>query len=259
MERYSIKELMACWLSRDLKDGEKIAVGANFPIPRAAALIAHFNHGPNMKVSMGSFLVNLEGVKKITTQTFFSDYRPVRWAESAANFPSELFGFHKLDAFFISGIQIDAYGNTNLIGIPGEGKRYKFRGPGSIGTSTLSAVARRYYIVTDHHTPRVFVEKCGVISALGFGSDSSNVRKELNLPGNGPKYCVTPLCVFDFTPKTNRMRIHSLHPGVTVDQVIENTGFAPDIPDSLPETQPPTSEELLILRERVDPEGALGK
>jgi glutaconate CoA-transferase subunit B len=257
MAVYSIKELMACWLSRDLADGERSAVGANFPIPRAAVLLAHFNHGPNMKISMGSFPVNLENVDQVMTLKYFTDFRPVRWAESATNFPLDVFSFHKLDVFFISGIQIDAYGNTNLIGIPGKKKKFKFRGPGSIGTTTLAALARRYYIVTEHHTPRLFVEKCDYISALGFGDGSKDHRKELCLSGKGPKYCITPLCIFDFSPETHRMQLFSLHPGVTINQVIENTGFQLEIPDNVPETPIPTRTELEILRTRVDPEGLL--
>ena len=257
MTDYAIRELMACWLSRDLVDGENAAVGANFPIPRAAVLLAHFLHGPNMTIGMGAFRVNLDNVGQVMTLRYFSDYRPVRWAESAAYFPLDLFNFHKLDVFYISGIQIDAHGNTNLIGIPGEGKGFKFRGPGSIGTPTLAAVARRYYIVTEHHTPRLFVEKCGIVSAMGYGDGTPGLRESLDLPGQGPKYCITPLCVFDFSPETHRMRLHSLHPGVTVDQVMDNTGFDVEMPESVPETVPPTDEELDVLRNRVDPEGLL--
>lgn len=257
MTDYSIRELMACWLSRDLADGENAAVGANFPIPRAAVLLAHFLHGPNMSITMGAFRVSLENTGQVMTLKYFSDYRPVRWAESAAYFPMDLFGFHKLDAFFISGLQIDAHGNTNLIGIAGEDKPFKFRGPGSIGTSTLAAVAKRYYIVTEHHNPRLFVEKCSYISAMGYGDGEKGLREKLSLPGKGPKFCLTPLCIFDFSPDSNRMRLYSLHPGVTVDQVIENTGFEIEIPDKVLETEPPTLAELDVLRNRVDPEGLL--
>ncbi|MBU2514149.1 hypothetical protein KJ966_22670 [bacterium] len=257
MEKYSIKELMACCLSRDIKDGEKVVVGANFPIPRAAVLLSRFTHAPNISMGMGAFSVNLKEADDATPLKFFCDYSPIQWAESAAFFPIELFCFHKLDVFFISGIQIDQFGNTNLIGIKNEKGGYKFRGPGSIGTTTLAAVAKRYYIVTEHHTPRVFVEKCSIVSALGFGDGSKGLRKSYSLPGNGPRYCVTPLCIFDFSPETRKMRLFSLHPGVSVEDVIKNTGFKPEIPDRIQQTKPPSKEELQILRNRIDPEGNL--
>jgi glutaconate CoA-transferase subunit B len=257
MSDYSTKELMACWLSRDLNDGESVGVGANFHIPRAAVVLAHLSHCPNMKTAMGSFVVDLSNVDRVLTPRYFSDFRPARWAESVFYMPLDLMGFHTMDVFFISGIQVDAYGNTNLIGIPGEDGKFQFRGPGSIGTSTLAALAGRYYIVTDHHTPRIFVERCSVVSALGFGDGSAALREKLKLPGRGPRYCITPLCVFDFAPDTRRMRICSLHPGVTVEQVMDNTGFEPEIHDRLLETEPPSTRELETLRRRVDPEGLL--
>jgi len=68
---------------------------------------------------------------------------------------------------------------------------------------------------------------------------------------------MTPLCVFDFAPDTRRMRIRSLHPGVTLEQVMDNTGFEPEVPDELLETEPPAVRELETLRQRVDPEGLL--
>jgi len=248
---------MACWLSRDLADGETIGVGANFPVPRAATLLAYYLHGPNIQVAMGAFVVNLAGVDQAMNMAFFADFRPVRWSEMAMHSPITMFNFHALECFFISGIQIDRHGNTNLIGISGENRPFKFRGPGSIGTSTLSALARRYYIVSEHHTPRVFVEKCSIVSAMGFGDGTPGLRQQLNLPGAGPRFCVTPLGIFDFTPDRHRMRLVSLHPGVTPAQIRENTGFAVEMPDTIVETQPPTPEELEILRNRVDLEGEL--
>ena len=259
MTEYTVRELMACWLSRDLMDGEYAGVGANFPVPRAAVLMAHFLHGPNMKIGMGTFKVNLNGVEQVSTINFVTEFTPVRWAESAAYFPLDLLGFHKMDVFFISGIQIDAFGNTNLIGIPKGNGGYKFRGPGSIGTTTLSAVAKRYYIVTENHSPRIFVEKCDIVSAMGYGDGTPGLRDKLKLPGKGPKYCITPLCVFEFSQDTNRMQLHSLHPGVTLDQVEENTGFEFEKPDDISETLPPSEQELDVLRNRVDPVGLLRK
>lgn len=248
---------MACRLSRDIMDFENVAVGANFPIPRAAVLLAYYSHAPNLRMGMGSFYVNLQDVSRAATLRFFTDYRPVRWAESAALFPVDLFCFHKLDAFFISGIQIDRYGNTNLIGIRGKENPFKFRGPGSIGTTTLAAAAKRYYIVSESHTSRVFVKNCDYISAMGFGRSGRNEREELHLPGGGPKLCLTPLGVFDFNPETYEMRVHSINPGVSKDEIIENTGFPMEIPEKPTETEPPTDEELRILREKVDVEGVL--
>ena len=105
------------------------------------------------------------------------------------------------------------------------------------------------------HDPRTFVERLDFRSGIGWG-DGGDHRARLGLPG-GPQLCVTNLCVFDFDPDSKRMRIRSVHPGVTVEQVVEATGFelAPSAGD-VPETDAPPDEELRILREEVDPTGA---
>lgn len=133
----------------------------------------------------------------------------------------------------------------------------RFRGPGSVGTATLSTHVGRYYIVLNSHTPRVFVERCDYISAYGWGMGGAEARRRLGLPGGGPKYCVTPLCVLDFDEESKRVRLHSLHPGVSEAEVQAQTGFALVIPEQVRTTDPPTPEELQVLRTHVDRDGFL--
>ena len=111
----------------------------------------------------------------------------------------------------------------------------------------------------NNHSPRVLVEKCDYVSAFGWGSGGADARKKLGLPGGGPKYCLTPLCVFEFADPTKRMRVKSIHPGVTPEMVMRQTGFDPGITDSAPTTAAPSEEELHILRTRVDLAGRLRK
>jgi len=79
----------------------------------------------------------------------------------------------------------------------------------------------------------------------------------MGIPGGGPKYCITPLCIMDFAEDSKRMRLKSLHPGVALETVQQATGFELVIPDTLPVTEPPTTDELHVLRTRVDPDGRL--
>jgi len=95
------------------------------------------------------------------------------------------------------------------------------------------------------------------VSAVGWHEGGADARKKLGIPGGGPKLCVTPLCVMDFTEVEKRMRLVSLHPGVTLDEVKANTGFELEIPDIIPTTVVPTEDELTILRSRVDLNGLL--
>ncbi len=115
----------------------------------------------------------------------------------------------------------------------------------------------RYYLYVQSHDRRIFVEKCDFISTIGWGEGGPEGRRRLGLPENGPIYCITPLAILDFEPQTKRMRLKSVHPGVTVDEVVRNTGFELIIPENVPETEPPTVEELRTLRERIDVEGML--
>jgi len=109
----------------------------------------------------------------------------------------------------------------------------------------------------NNHTPRLLVEKCDFISAFGWGDGGADARKRLGIPGGGPQLCITPLCVMDFAEDTKCMRLVSVHPGVTVDDVKDATGFPLEISDKLTTTKIPSLEELTILRGRVDPHGSL--
>jgi glutaconate CoA-transferase subunit B len=118
-------------------------------------------------------------------------------------------------------------------------------------------MVKRYYIYLNHHNRRTLVEKCDFISAYGWGQGGADARTKWGLKGGGPELCLTPLGVFDFEPETKKMRLKYLHPGITVEEVIENTGFELIIPPEIPLTPSPTENELTILRQRVDPLGHL--
>jgi glutaconate CoA-transferase subunit B len=111
--------------------------------------------------------------------------------------------------------------------------------------------------VLNNHNPRLFVKKCDYISAYGWGNGGADARKRMRIPGGGPKYCITPLCVMDFAEDSKRMRLKSVHAGISVDTVKQATGFDLLIPDVVPTTEPPKADELQILRTRVDLEGRL--
>jgi glutaconate CoA-transferase subunit B len=256
---YTIGELMAVFLARDLKDGEVLSVGVAMPVVEAAVRLAHLLHGPNMELIFFGVRMNVAHLHSLPMPRFAWDWRVVRWAESYSDTG------HRFDRlkdwhnriFFIGGVQVDPYGNTNLIGVGSDYHHLSFRGPGSVGTATLSSHVGRYYIVLNSHTSRIFVEQCDYISAFGWGTGGADARRRLGLPGGGPKYCITPLCVLDFDEESKRMRLHSLHPGVSQAEVQAQTGFALVIPEQVRTTGPPTSEELQVLRTRVDRDGFL--
>ena len=256
---YTRRELMTVFLARDLKDGEHLQVGYALPVAEAATRLAHIMHGPNMELIFLGARMNVHHLEYLPMPEFGWDNRIVRWAES---FSDRGHRFDRLKdwirrVFFIGGIQVDQHGNTNLIGTGKNFKKLDFRGPGSVGTPTLTTHVGRYYIILNNHTSRTLVEKCDYISTVGWGEGGSEARSKLGLPGGGPKYCVTPLCIMDFDERTKQMRLRSLHPGVELEEVITNTGFSLLVPEKVPLTPEPTGEELHILRTRVDRGGVL--
>jgi len=258
-DEFSIQELMTVFLARELNDGEVLAVGVATPVAEAAVRLAHLTHGPNMELVFLGVRMNVAHLETIPMPAYGWDRRTVRWAESYSDTGhrfDRIKDWHKR-VFFIGGIQVDMYGNTNLIGIGPDYRHLKFRGPGSVGTPTLSTHVGRYYIVLNNHNPRVLVERCDYISAYGWGTGGADARKRMGIPGGGPKYCITPLCVMDFAEDTKRMRLRSVHPGVTVEMVKQQTGFELVIPRSVPMTEAPSAEELEALRTRVDMAGHL--
>ncbi len=257
---YTIPELEACFLARDIENGEEVDVGAALPIPRAAILLAHLTHGPDIKVGLSFTWTNLLNIPRMATIKSEVDSHQMVWAEGYfkdEDFLMETKWWVKRRRFFIGAIQVDKYGNSNLIGVGDNYKKLKFRGPGGIGTPTISASAKFFYILVNDHSRCIFVDKCDYISSVGWGEGGADGRKKLGLPGGGPRYVLTPLCVLDFEEKTRRMRLKSVHRGVSVKQVVENTGFDLVIPRDVPMTEPPTREELEVLRTRVDVEGML--
>ena len=194
---------MAVFLSRELRDGEHLQVGVALPVPEAAVRLAHILHGPNMELIFLGARMNVAHLESLPMPAYGWDRRVVRWAESYSD------RGHRFDrvkdwgrrVFFIGGVQVDPYGNTNLIGVGDDYAALRFRGPGSVGTPTLSTHVGRYYIVLNQHSARIFVERCDFVSTVGWGSGGADARERLGLPGGGPKYCVTPLCVMDFSER----------------------------------------------------------
>jgi glutaconate CoA-transferase subunit B len=258
-DTYTNGELLACYIASQIENGDRVFVGANLPVPRAGNLLAHLTHGPDIKVSIGLISTNLLDEPELEPFKFSTDYRMSRWAEAVV-IHNDIFDAPRLcsDLFFVGGLQIDRFGNTNLIGLRGADGALAFRGPGSLGTTTMAYYAKRYYVYAPAHTPRVFVERCDYISVFGHG-DGGDHRARLGLDrfNDGPTSVITPLAILDHDTPDRRMRLQSTHPGVTVDDVVAATGFELVIPDHVPETRAPTEAQLALLRERIDRERLL--
>jgi glutaconate CoA-transferase subunit B len=256
---YTRDELLACYIASQIENGDRVFVGANLPVPRAGNLLAHLTHGPDVKVAIGLVTTNLIDVPVLEPFKFSTDHRMARWAESFVIHNDIFDAPQKVsDLFFVGGIQVDRYGNTNLIGTGEDYEHLSLRGPGSLGTTTMAYYAKRYYIYSPSHTPRVFVERCDFVSVFGYGEGGEH-RHRLGLDrfNAGPRSVITPLAILDFATPDHRMRLQSLHSGVSVGEVLQATGFELVVPDEVPSTPEPTEEQIALLRERIDRDGLL--
>ena len=258
---YSIDELLACYFAGQVENGDRVFVGANLPVPRAGNLLAHLTHGPDIKVAIGLVTTNLLDEPVLEPFKFSTDYRMSRYAESIV-IHNDIFDAPRKvsDLFVVGGLQIDRFGNTNLIGLRGEGDRLALRGPGSLGTTSMAHYAKRYYLYTPVHDPRVFVERCDFISVFGHGEGGDHrARLGLDRFNAGPTSVITPLAILDFETADRRMRLQTVHPGVSVDDVVAATGFQLAVPEEVATTAAPTDEQLHLLRTRIDREGLSGR
>jgi glutaconate CoA-transferase, subunit B len=153
-------------------------------------------------------------------------------------------GQGRIDVFFLSGGQIDGAGNINLVSI-GDYQHPKVRFPGSFGSAYLYYVVPKVILFRTEHSRRTLVPKVDFISAPG--SNEPNVYRT-----GGPVALVTNRCLFEF--ENGRFRLASIHPGHTVAEVTEHTGFEFDQPEHIPETPAPSPETLALMREVVAPQ-----
>ena len=155
-----------------------------------------------------------------------------------------------LEVGFVGGAQIDAYGNLNS-SVIGSYQRPTVRLPGSGGANDIISLCRNVMVVTMHERRR-FVPKVDFVTSPGFLS-GGDARRRAGLLFGKVSRIVTNLGIMGFDETSKRMRLERIHPGISVAEVQENTGFALSVPDPLPMTEAPTDAEIEILR-GIDPE-----
>jgi acyl CoA:acetate/3-ketoacid CoA transferase alpha subunit/acyl CoA:acetate/3-ketoacid CoA transferase beta subunit len=248
-------EIMATVISQSVRDGMLTGAGTGCWEVAAGLRLAQMTHAPNLSFSYGgSGAVNPQ--LNYLPESLNGD-EPLAHCDGVLSledvFDLEMSG--RFDIMFASGMQIDQYGNVNLACV-GPYAKPKLRGPGTVGLEFAGCVKEIVYFFRSH-TKHSFVPKVDFVSAFGYGTGAGS-RAEAGLAENcGPKLVVTNLAVMDFEKQTRKMRLRSMHPGVTVDQVKENTGFDLLIPHEIVPTTLPTDTELQLLRCEIDRGGRL--
>jgi glutaconate CoA-transferase subunit B len=263
-KEYTTNELMAVVISRNMRNGDRgltgmatggragvLAVG----IPMVGMALAQMTHAPHSSILYGAYIINPE-VEKCPTlfetgpglSAWRAEARLTDWYIYAQAQRGEV------TVGFSSVAQVDKYGNVNIVAI-GDYDKPKVRLVGNIYQTEHYTLHRREILVMDHER-RNFVEKVDYITGPGY-IDGPGARERAGLRWGGPCLCVTNLAVLGFDEKTKRMKLESVHPGVSVDRVKENTGFELITPDQVPETDPPTVEQIDLIRTKIDPQAIL--
>jgi glutaconate CoA-transferase subunit B len=245
--KYTASELLAVMSARLLSDGQVVFAGVGVPL--LAATLAQRLHGPGLTILfeggvVGPFVVPGELPPSTNEQ------RCTRRANMVLPITDVLLLLQRgyVDIGFMGGAQIDKYGNLNssYIGNPTDPK---IRLPGTGGGNDISSLTQM--IVTMKHEKRRFVEKVDFITSPGF-IEGGTSRADSGLPAGGMFKVVTDMAILGFAEDSREMVVEALHPGVSIDQVRDNTGFDIEAAD-LETTEPPSARELAVLRE-LDPD-----
>jgi glutaconate CoA-transferase subunit B len=248
-KNYSSAELMTINSARMLRDGDVVFVGVG--LPNLACNLARHTHAPNLVMIYEAGVI---GAQPERLPLSIGDPTLVSGALAVCSM-YDIFAFYlqrgNIDVGFLGGAQIDRFGNINATVIGGYGSP-KVRLPGSGGSMEIAAWANRCYIMTPHQKRR-FPEKVDFRTSAGFLGGRAE-REAAHLRGAGPLAVITDLGILE--PDDNgELILTALHPGITAEQAGANTGWDLKVAPQLKTTHPPSSEELRILREDLDPQG----
>ncbi|MFN2289929.1 MAG: CoA-transferase subunit beta [Anaerolineae bacterium] len=244
---YNPTELLICTASRLMEDETTAFIGTG--IPMLAASLAQRRQAPNLVPifefgGVGAILDDLP-MAVGEARTF---HRALSASGITDIMETATRGF--IDYGFLGGAQIDPYGNLNSTVI-GPHDRPKVRLPGSGGANDVGSLCWRTIIII-RHSRRSFVPKVDFLTTPGYLS-GPGAREEAGLPpGTGPLYVVSTLALMGFDDESKRMKLLKTQPGVSVADVVAETGFELIMPEQVETSEPPTPEELRILRDEVD-------
>lgn len=249
MADYTLSELMVAAAAREIHDGDMVFVGMRLPI--LGFLLAQATHAPNAvgvyelgvtrEVPVESPVLTMGDLPNLYRATWCTDTLDVM----------ALLGRGRVDLSFIGGAQVDRYGNLNTTYV-GDREGKFVRLPGSGGACDLASLAKAHIIIMAHEKRR-FVERVDYVTSPGYG-EGGEWREQVGLPRGGPRSVITTRGVLRFDPASKEMVLASVHPGVSEEEVRENTGWELRVADDISETPAPTEEELALLGQ-FDPEG----
>lgn len=241
---WTTDEMMSVAAARALAGVRTCFVGIG--LPSTAANLARVTASPDLVLVYESGTL---GAKPTRLPLSIGDGILADTADSVVTVP-EIFNYWlqpgRIEVGFLGAAQIDRFANINTTVIGADYARPKVRLPGAGGAPEIAASCGRVF-VTVRQTRRAFVEKVDFVTSVGFGRGPGD-RERLGLRGCGPQLVITDLGVLEPDPQTCELVLTHLHPGVTVEQARDSTGWDLRVADDLTTTEPPTPEELSVLR-----------
>ncbi len=253
---YTPRELMVVCAARQIRDGEKVFVGMRLPL--LAFALARRTHAPGcIGLFEAGIVRDTPASELLYTMGDAPNLCGALWATGTLNVIG-LMAAGEIELGFIGGAEIDRYGNLNT-SLIGDWQQPRVRLPGSGGGADIASLAQRLAIIMPHERHRLR-ERVDFVTSPGYGyPDASGPagvawRRRVGLPRGGPAVLITTLAVFTFDPASGEALLSSYHPGSTIEEVQEQTGWPLRLAPDCHETLPPTAEELRVIRE-CDPEG----
>ena len=250
MTDYTPSEMMIVTAARALAGVRTVFVGVG--LPNSACNLARRTVAPELELIYES---GVYGAQPARLPLSIGDPTLISGATSVCSM-ADLFGLYlqggRVEVAFLGGAQIDRFGNINTTVI-GDWTCPKVRLPGSGGACEIAINAQKVFVMMRLRR-RAFVEQLHFLTSPGHLGGAGE-RNKLGLPGSGPQLVVTDKCVFRFDKEMGEMVLESLHPGVNLAEVQAEVNWELKAAPDLVETEPPTEEELRLLREELDPQG----
>lgn len=247
---YSPNEMMIAASARELTNARVAFVGVG--LPNIVCNLAQRLHSPGLELV---YEAGVFGARPARLPLSIGDPTLVTGSLSVCGMP-DLFQYYLqrglIDVGFLGAAQIDRFGNINTT-VVGSYEKPKVRLPGSGGAAEIALLCDRILVIT-RLAKRAFPERVDFITSPGF-LVGGNSRDRLHLRGGGPQAVVTDHCIFRFNSETKEMVLGSLHPGATVEHVRTMVGWDLKVAEDMKTTEPPSEQELRIIREDLDPLG----
>jgi glutaconate CoA-transferase subunit B len=241
---YTPDEMMTVSAARMVRNGATCFVGIG--LPSAAANLARFTHAPDVVLIYESGTI---GAKPTVLPLSIGDGELAETADTVVPIV-EIFSYWlqggRISLGFLGAAQIDKYANLNTTVI-GDYDKPVTRMPGAGGAPEIAASAGEV-LITLRHGKRAFVEKLDFLTSVGH-LEGGTSRDKLRMPGKGPVAVITDLGILTPDPITKELVLTSVHPGVDVAQVVAATGWPLKVAPEVAVTEPPTAQELTILRD----------